>query len=54
MAGLAQNKIRIEHYRREGEEWVLSETSDPAGTLHLPSIDCHVGVAAIYEKVAFD
>ncbi|HEX3580586.1 MAG TPA: Uma2 family endonuclease [Thermoanaerobaculia bacterium] len=48
---VAQDKIRIEHYRRDGEEWVLSEISDPAGTLHLPSIDCQVSVAAIYEKV---
>ena len=51
---VAQNKIRIEHYRRDGEEWVLSEISDPHGTLHLPSIDCHVAVAAIYEKVEFE
>lgn len=51
---VAQNKIRVEHYRREGEEWILSEISDPEGILHLPSIDCHVGVGAIYEKVEFD
>ena len=51
---VAQNKIRIEHYRRVGEEWLLSEISDPQGVLHLPSIECHVGVASIYEKVAFD
>lgn len=48
---VAQNKVRVEHYRREGEAWVLSEVSDPEGTLHLPSIDCRVSVAAIYEKV---
>jgi Uma2 family endonuclease len=48
---VAQDKIRIEHYRRDGEEWVLSEISDPAGILHLPSIDCQVSVAAMYEKV---
>ena len=50
---VAQNKVRVEHYRREGEEWILSEISDPDGTLHLPSIDCHVTLAAIYEKVQF-
>jgi Uma2 family endonuclease len=48
---VAQDKIRIEHYRRDGEEWVLSEISDPEGILHLPSIDCQVSVAAMYEKV---
>ena len=50
---VAQNKIRIEHFRREGEEWILSEVSGPDATLHLASIDCHVAVAAIYEKVEF-
>lgn len=51
---VVQDKIRIEHYRREGEEWILSEVSDPDATLHLSSIDCHVGIAAIYEKVDFE
>ena len=50
---VAQNKIRIEHYRREGEEWILSEISK-LGTLHLASIDCDLKVAAMYEKVQFD
>lgn len=50
---VAQNKVRVEHYRREGDAWVLSEISDPEGTLHLPSIDCRVSVSAIYEKVDF-
>ncbi|SRR5260221_3784776 len=51
---VAQNKVRVEHYRREGEQWVLSEVSEPDATLHLTSIDCHVGIAAIYEKVDFE
>jgi Uma2 family endonuclease len=50
---VAQDKVRVEHYRREGEQWVLSEISDPRGTLHLPSVDCHVEVGAIYEKLDF-
>jgi Uma2 family endonuclease len=48
---VAQDKVRVEHYLREGEQWILSEISDPDGTLHLASIDCHVALAAIYEKV---
>jgi Uma2 family endonuclease len=51
---VAQDKIRIEHFRREGEEWILSEVSGPEATLHLGSIDCHVAVAAVCEKVEFD
>jgi Uma2 family endonuclease len=51
---VAQDKIRIEHFRREGEEWILSELSDPDATLHLGSIDCHIAIAAVYEKVEFN
>ncbi|HXA19193.1 MAG TPA: Uma2 family endonuclease [Thermoanaerobaculia bacterium] len=51
---VAQDKVRVEHYVREGEQWILSEISDPEGTLHLASVDCHVGLAAIYEKVEFN
>ena len=50
---VSQDKMRIEHYRRDGEEWRLSEISDPASVLHLPAIDCHLELAAIYEKVDF-
>jgi len=50
---VSQNKMRIEHFRRDGEEWVLSEISDPGSVLHLPAIDCHIELAAIYEKVDF-
>jgi Uma2 family endonuclease len=51
---VAPEQLRIEHYRRDGSEWVLTEISDLGGTLHLPSIDCHVAVSAIYEKIEFD
>ncbi len=51
---VAQDKIRVEHYVREGEQWILSEISDSGSTLHLVSVDCHLGLAAIYEKVEFD
>lgn len=48
---VAQDKIRIEHYRRDGDQWIFSEVSS---MLDLPSIDCHVSVEAIYEKVTFE
>lgn len=51
---VSQNKIRVEHYRRDGDEWILSEVSGPEAILHLESIDCHVPVSTIYEKVEFD
>ena len=51
---VAQDKVRVEHYLREGEQWILSEISDPDNTLHLASIDCDVVLAVIYEKVEFN
>ena len=48
---VAQDKICIEHYRRDGDQWIFSEVGE---TLGLPSIDCRVSVAAIYEKVSFE
>jgi Uma2 family endonuclease len=48
---VAQDKIRIEHYRRDGDQWIFSEVGD---VLELPAIECRIDVAAIYEKVTFD
>jgi len=50
---VAQDKVRIEHFRREGDQWILSEIGDADGILPLASIDCQVSLAAIYEKVDF-
>ncbi len=51
---VSQNEMRIEHYRREEDRWIYSEVSGPDTVLHLESIDCHVAVGAIYERVEFD
>ncbi len=51
---VSQNKIRVEHYRRNADAWILSEVGGPDAVLHLESIDCHVPVSTIYEKVEFD
>jgi Uma2 family endonuclease len=48
---VAQDRIRIEHYRRDGEQWIFEEAG---GTLDLPAIGCSVSVEAIYEKVIFE
>jgi len=51
---VSQDKIRIERFRREGDEWTLSRsaTRTPLSTSNRST--CHVTVAAIYEKVVFD
>jgi hypothetical protein len=50
---VAQDKIRVEHFLRRGNDWVLSEVSGPDATLDLSSIDCHISLGAIYENVEF-
>lgn len=51
---VAPDKVRVEHYMRKGDLWVLTEISDSDGTLHLASVGCIVVLAEIYEIVEFD
>lgn len=50
---VAQDRVRVEHFARQGEHWMLAEISDPDGVLALPSLDCTVSVRGIYERVEF-
>jgi Uma2 family endonuclease len=50
---VAQDKVRLEHYVRQGAQWVLSEVSDLHDTVHLASIDCEVILQEVYDKVQF-
>jgi Uma2 family endonuclease len=48
---IAQDTVRVEHYRRRGELWVFSEMNDLDDELQLKSIDCTVPLREIYDKV---
>lgn len=50
---VAQDKVRVEHYARREEGWLLTELSDPEDTLELESLGCGVGLREIYERVSF-
>lgn len=50
---VAQDKVRVECYRRQGDFWVLSEVSDLDKALRLESIDCEVPLREIYERIDF-
>jgi Uma2 family endonuclease len=50
---IAQDKVRVEHYVRQGEQWVLSEASALDSTVPLASIGCEVVLREIYERVEF-
>jgi hypothetical protein len=50
---IAQERMRVEHYARQGEHWVLTEISDPAAALVLDCLKCELRLRDIYERVGF-
>jgi len=50
---VAQDQVLIEHFVREDEGWLLTETADLSEIVQLPSIACELPVAEVYRKVAF-
>jgi Uma2 family endonuclease len=50
---VAQDRVLVERYTRQGEEWLLTAWSGLEDTLRLASIDCAVALREIYAKVQF-
>ena len=50
---VAQDKVRIQHYVRQGAQWVLLEASTLDETVHLAAIDCDIVLRDVYDKVQF-
>ncbi|MDM8557682.1 Uma2 family endonuclease [Candidatus Parabeggiatoa sp. HSG14] len=49
---VAQDEYHIEHHvKQENNQWLLSETSDLQEVIELPSINCHLALIDIYDKV---
>ena len=49
---ITQTKPHVEHYVRQPDNrWLLAEADSLHHTLHLPSIDCHLSLAEVYDKV---
>jgi Uma2 family endonuclease len=48
---IAQDKVRIEHYIRQDQQWVLTEMSGLDETLCLVSLQCEIPLREIYIKV---
>jgi Uma2 family endonuclease len=51
---LSQDRILVEHFTRQGELWLYSALERPEDVLHLTSINCHIRLAEIYDKVMFN
>jgi Uma2 family endonuclease len=52
---IAQDSIRIEHFvRQPNDEWLLSDTTEIDSRVELTSIERHLVLADVYEKVTFE
>jgi Uma2 family endonuclease len=50
---IAQDRVHVEHNTRQGDAWLLKETSDLNAVIELPSIECSFRVAEAYARVDF-
>ena len=50
---LSQFQPFVEHYTRQGDQWVLTEPTGLDAVLRLPSIGCELPLPAMYERVEF-
>ena len=50
---VSQDCVRVEHYLRQGEQWLLTEFSALDDRLYLASIECELSLREIYAKVTF-
>jgi Uma2 family endonuclease len=48
---VAQDRVRIEYYLRQGSRWVLREAGRLDDTIRLESIECDVALRDVYDKV---
>jgi Uma2 family endonuclease len=48
---VSQDKVLVERYTRQGDDWLLTELNQINDTLRLASIDCEVPLREIYAKV---
>lgn len=52
---ISQDSPRIEHYvRQENDQWLLSEANQLDAVIEMPSIQCRLLLADVYEKVEFE
>jgi len=49
---IAQDRCHVEHYVRQTiNQWLLTEFNDLQNTLHPPSINCHLALSDVYDKL---
>jgi len=50
---ISQERMMVERYTRRGNDWVLSDLTDPDQVLNLESIGCQIPLDRIYAKITF-
>ncbi len=50
---VAQDKVLVERFTRQGDEWLLTEFRNLDETLRLASIDCAIPLREIYARIEF-
>ena len=51
---IAQDRLSVQRFVRQGDVWVWSEVDEMAGALELSSIACALPLSAVYAKVSFE
>jgi Uma2 family endonuclease len=51
---VAQDQPSVEHFVRQGDQWLLTITTDLDATVHLVSIGCELRLSEIYRQVPLD
>lgn len=50
---VSQDRVRVEHFVRSRDGWLLTEANDLEGIIRLESIDCDLPLSEVYAKVEF-
>ncbi len=50
---IAQDRPSVEHYLRQGEQWLLTAATDLDASVALPTIGCVLRLAEVYRRVRF-
>ncbi len=50
---IAQDRPSVEHYLRQGEQWLLTAATDLDASVALPTIGCELRLAEVYRRVRF-
>ena len=50
---ITQSVMRVEHFVRDGDRWVLSELNQPEAVLVLASVSAFLPVAEVYDGIEF-